>query len=103
MYPQYMCILLYVTLIWCNGISEIYCQQELGQMYPQYMCILLYMKVIWCNVIPNIYFQLELGVYVSSVYVHSDIPQIYCQLEFGGEQMYLLVYVLSTIYETYLV
>ena len=20
MYPQYMCILLYVTLIWCNGI-----------------------------------------------------------------------------------
>ena len=26
MYPQYMCILLYVILIWCNGISERYCQ-----------------------------------------------------------------------------
>ena len=28
MYPQYMCILLYVKLIWCNGIPEIYCQLE---------------------------------------------------------------------------
>ena len=28
MYPQYMCILLYVILIWCNGISEIYCKLE---------------------------------------------------------------------------
>ena len=28
MYPQYMCILLYVILIYCNGISEIYCQLE---------------------------------------------------------------------------
>ena len=30
MYPQYMCILLHVTLMWCNGISEIYCQLEWG-------------------------------------------------------------------------
>ena len=30
MYPTYMCILLYVKLIWCNGISEIYCQLEWG-------------------------------------------------------------------------
>ena len=30
MYPQYMCILLYVTLMWCNGISDIYCQLEEG-------------------------------------------------------------------------
>ena len=28
MYPQCMCILLYVIVIWCNGISEIYCQLE---------------------------------------------------------------------------
>ena len=28
MYPQYMCILLYVTLIWCNGISETHCHLE---------------------------------------------------------------------------
>ena len=26
MYPQYMCILLYVKLIWCNVIPHIYCQ-----------------------------------------------------------------------------
>ena len=30
MYPQYMYFLLYVILIWCNGISETYCQLEWG-------------------------------------------------------------------------
>ena len=30
MYPQYMWILLYVKLIWCNCIAEIYCQLEWG-------------------------------------------------------------------------
>ena len=36
-------ILIYVTLIRCNGIPWIYCQLELGgYMYTQYMCILLY-------------------------------------------------------------
>ena len=30
MYPQSMCILLYVIVIWCNGISDIYCQLEWG-------------------------------------------------------------------------
>ena len=29
-YPQYMCNLLYVIVIWCNGISQIYCQLEWG-------------------------------------------------------------------------
>ena len=77
MYPQYMCILLYVIVIWCNGISEIYCQLEWGYMYPQYMCILLYMKVIWCNAIPYIYFQLGWGYDVSSVYVHSAICETF--------------------------
>ena len=45
MYPQYMCILLYIIVIWCNSISEIYCQLEFGGRYPQYMCILLYVTV----------------------------------------------------------
>ena len=26
MYPQYICIVLYVILIGCNDIAEIYCQ-----------------------------------------------------------------------------
>ena len=73
MYSQYMCILLYVTLIWCNSISEIYCQLEWGYMYPQYICILLYVIVIGCNDTSEIYYQLEWGVDVSSVYVHSAI------------------------------
>ena len=31
MYPHDMCILPYVIVIWCNGISEIYCQMEWGE------------------------------------------------------------------------
>ena len=73
MYPKYMCMLLYVKLIWCNGIPYTYCQLEWGYMYPQYMCILLYVKLKWCNSIPEIYCQLEWGVDVSSVYVHFAI------------------------------
>ena len=73
MYPQYMCILLYVKLIWCNSIPYTYCQLEWGYIYPRYMCILLYMKPMWCNGIPYILLSIEEGVHVSSVYVHSDI------------------------------
>ena len=51
MYVQYMCILLYVLVIWCNSIAEIYCQLEVG--------------------------VLEWGVDVSSVYVHSPICETY--------------------------
>ena len=61
MYAQYMCILLYVKVLWCNGIPLIYCQFEWGYMYFQYMYILLYVKVLWCNGIPLIYCQLDWG------------------------------------------
>ena len=30
MYLQYMCILLYVKLIWCNSFPYIYCSFEWG-------------------------------------------------------------------------
>ena len=58
MCPKYMCILLYVKLMWCSGISYIYGQLEEG---PWYMCILLYIKIIQCSGIPYIYGQLEGG------------------------------------------
>ena len=77
MYPQYMCILLYMKLMWCNSIPYTYCQLEWGYMYSQYMYILLYVKLIWCNGIPLIYCQLECGVDVSSVYVHSALCESY--------------------------
>ena len=94
MYAQYMCILLNVTLIWCNSISEIYCQLEWrGQMYPQYMCILLYVTLMWCNSIPQIYFQFEwrymyphymcILLYVTLIWCNG-ISEIYCQLEWVG-------------------
>ena len=47
----YMCILLYVKLIWCSGFPEIYAQleEEVGSVCHGYMCILLYVSLIWCS------------------------------------------------------
>ena len=56
-----MCILLYVKLIQCSGITQIYCQLEGVYIYTGYMCILLYVKPIQCSGIPCIYGQLEEG------------------------------------------
>ena len=30
MYPQYMCIILYVKLMWCNATPYTYCKLEWG-------------------------------------------------------------------------
>ena len=40
---QYMCILLYVLLIWCSTFCH------------GYMCIPLYVKLMWCSGFPEIY------------------------------------------------
>ena len=66
--PRYMCILLYVKCIWCNGFPEICAQLEEGvnlshtlhlKICPRYTCILLYVKLIWHNSFPEIYAWLE--------------------------------------------
>ena len=59
----YMCILLYVKLIWCSGSPEICAQLEegVGSVCHGYICILLYMKFIRCSCFPEIYAQLEEG------------------------------------------
>ena len=46
MYSQYMCILLYVKVIWCNGIHRSIVNWSGGYMYSQYMCIQLYVTLI---------------------------------------------------------
>ena len=53
-----MCILLYVKLIWCSGVPEIY-----GRLLGGYIChgimrILLYVKLIRCSGVPQIYGRL---------------------------------------------
>ena len=60
----YMCIVLYMKLIWCNGFPKISAQLEegVGSICHGYMCIVLYMKPIWCNGFPQISAQLEEGV-----------------------------------------
>ena len=68
----YMCILLYVKLIWCSGFPEIYAQLEegVGSVCHGFICILLYVKHIglfWCSGFPEI--CAKLGV-TSDLSVH---------------------------------
>ena len=85
-----MCILLYVKLIWCSGIPQIYGQLEEGG---------LYVKLMQGSGIPQIYGQLD-GVHLQQVYVHSviceiiwcsGIPKIYSQLENWGRNLFGVV------------
>ena len=72
-----MCILLYVKLIWCSGFPEIYAQLEEGVMSAFGICaFFLYVKLIWCSGFPEIYAQLE-GICLPLVYVHSSICETY--------------------------
>ena len=44
---EYMCIVLYMKLIWCNGFPEIYARLEegMGSICHRYMCIVLYISI----------------------------------------------------------
>ena len=64
-YHGYICIVLYMKVIWCNGFPHIYAQLEegMGSICHRYMCIVLYiiiyiyiyMKLIWNNGYPEMY------------------------------------------------
>ena len=63
----HMCILLYMKLIQCSGVAEIYGQLEWrvrGSLpWVLHMYNLIYMKLIWCSGVAYIYCQLEEGVW----------------------------------------
>ena len=62
---QYMCILLYVKLIWCSGIHR-------------YMCIHLYVQHLGCHGVAQVYGQVEGEVvHLLLVDVHSFICETY--------------------------
>ena len=70
--PLYICILLYLKLIWCSGIIQIYGQLE--QRRSWYMCILLYVKLTsCCSGISQILWSIGEGVHLPLVYLHSAI------------------------------
>ena len=73
----YICIVLYMLLILCNGFPDVCVQLEEGveSICHGYMCIVLYMKLLWCNGFPEIYAQLEEGggVNLPWVFVHCYI------------------------------
>ena len=47
-YHGYMCILQYMTLIWCSGVAHIYAHLEegVGLVFHGYGCILLYKNLM---------------------------------------------------------
>ena len=53
----YICIVLYMKCIWCNGFPDMYggLEEGVGSICHGYMCIVLYMKLIWCHGFPQIY------------------------------------------------
>ena len=55
--PRCMCILLYVKLMRCNGVAQIYAQLEegLGSVCHRYMCTLLDVKLIVVKVHSSIW------------------------------------------------
>ena len=111
----YMCILLNMKLIWCNGFPEIYAQLEEGEgsICHDYMCILLYIKVIWSNGFPEIYAGLKgVGAQLRQVHVHVTLCKttvvLWCCIDLllcgvGGGVNLPLVYVHSPLYEMHLV
>ena len=52
----YMCIVLYLNLIWCNGFTDIYASLEVGgvNLPCVYMYCTIY-KLVWCNGFPDTY------------------------------------------------
>ena len=112
----YMCILLYMKPMQCNGFPEIYAQLGKGMesLCHGYMGILLYMKLICCNGFPEIYGQFEeggMGSVCTGICAFFYISNIVAVVVFhrskvnwrSGEGVNLpWVYVHSAIYETYL-
>ena len=95
MYPQYMSILLYVKLIWCNGIPQIYCHLEwrgrciLRICAFSYMCNLFGVMVLHRSIVNLCVGQMYpkyMGIllYMKLIWCNHT-PQVYCQLETGGQ------------------
>ena len=79
-----MCILLYVKIAWCIGISQIYGLLEGGYICQGYMCILLYVKLIQCSGITQIYGQLdEEGLGISAFCHMSYCPGVVVLSTYG--------------------
>ena len=52
----YMCIVLYVKHIWCNGFTDIYASLQVGgvNMPWVYVYCTIY-ELVWCNGFPDTY------------------------------------------------
>ena len=89
--PQYMCILLYVKLIWCSGIPQMYGQLEEGGLgrcafcYMLNLCgvVVFYTSMVAWRRVPEVYVYSYVklmwysGFHRSMIYVHSAICETY--------------------------
>ena len=112
MYAQYMCILLYVKVIWCNGIPQIYCELEVwwvdvysvhvhSAICDTYLGVMVFHRSIvnWSwgwQMYPQ---YMCILLYVKVIWCNG-IPQIYCELEVWWVDVYS-VHVHSAICDTY--
>ena len=110
MYPHYMCIVLYVIVIWCNDIAEIYCQYWRvdassvyvhSAIYETYMVQCYSIHLFSIGVEQYIYSQYMCIMLYMKVIWFNAIPYIYFQLEWGVYVSSL--YVHCAICDSYLV
>ena len=70
----YMCIVLYMKLVWCHGFPEICAQLEegVGSIWHGYMCIVIYMKLMWWG-----WGQSAIGICaLCYIYLPVDLPSL---------------------------
>ena len=101
MYPQYMCIVPYVLVIWCNGIAEIYCQLGWGRCMFS-ICAFCHMLNLFGVMIFHRCIVNWSGGYVYPQYMCillymkliwcNCIPYIYCSFEWGVDVCSIYVY-----------
>ena len=82
----YMCIVLYLKLIWCNGFTDIYGSLEAGGVYLPwvYVYCAIY-ELVWCSGFPDTYDCLEdrewhqsaIGICaLCYIYLSVDLPSV---------------------------
>ena len=101
-HAQYMCILLYMKVIWCNGIPYIYGELEWGIHVSSVYVHFLYVRLISCNCIHRcivnwsgsyIYPQYMCIMLYVKLMLCNSISYMYGQFDWGWGTCILSIYV----------
>ena len=94
--PGYMCILLYMKIIWCSGITQIFGQLQQGALVYLHSAISETYLVQWYSIY---LWSIGGGIHLPWVYVHSSICENYLVYWYyidlwsigGGEPWYMCI------------